>query len=127
MEKMKLKDGSIINIMFGSDGNKYRTPIEDMVEFNTIYGLLTEDNLTKIEIIDENDLVVLVDTDRALSKIYPATIDGVLVAVIEFGKADVVSRSINNLLKAQKELEITQKVQNEAIMDLAMLNMQGGL
>lgn len=113
MQKIQLKDGTQFDIRDGSTENNYQAVIADMTAFSILYTKLTDINLSKFKIlnIDTNE-VLGAFTDKSLSKIYPQTIDNLLVAVIELKPADTISKNI-------KDLQMSQEYQTKAIFELS--------
>lgn len=115
MQKLKLKDGQVIDILDGSKENYYQAPLSNITDFATLYSKLTEDDLSKFEIYTSADVLNAVYSDKTVSKMYPETVDvggvSTLVAVIELKPADTVGKNI-------KELQKSQQLQNQAIVEM---------
>lgn len=118
MQKLKLKDGQIIEIMDGAKENYYQVSLASINDFAPLYSKLTDYNLSEIELYTSDDVLSAVYSDKSVSKIYPTSSGTEVIAVIELKPADTVGKNI-------KDLQITQDIQNNAILDLATMIMGG--
>lgn len=67
MEKIRLKDQTEINVEGGMTENNFTTIVEGYDAMKNLYDSLTEENLSKIEVINEGGLVCAVLKNKRLA------------------------------------------------------------
>lgn len=114
MERIKLNDGTILNIEGGSTENSVSVVVDTLDTLNTYVEAFTEENLTRFEILNDADLVTAVITDKYLASFTgtPVRETENYTLMFNFGNVDTVSARLD-------ALEEEQEIQDEAIQELA--------
>lgn len=114
MEKIKLKDETILNIENGATERSVAVVVENISDMNEYVEALTKANLTEFEILNDNNLVTAVITNKYLASFtgVPVGYTGNYKITFNFGNVDMVAEKL-------AELEATQELQDEAITELA--------
>lgn len=110
MEKIKLKDGTEIEICDGASENCITVPFAEETEVAGIVGNFTQDNLAKFSIYNASGVLCTTITNKKL-KTYTTNLEEKTVSL---NMEDVSELEIR-----AAELEKTQEMQDEAITELA--------
>ena len=122
MDKIKLKDGTELNIEIGATESCIAVVTNDLTIVDTYVKSFTKDNLVKAEILDEDGNVILI-----LKNKYLFGFDGTDVKgeddnyIVCFRLLDVytLEERIAMLEAENAELKASQEIQDEAIIELA--------
>lgn len=112
MEKIKLKDGTEIEILGGATSNSVSVQYEQLADLDSCVNVLTEDNLEEFSILNESGEVCTTLTNKYLSSISINPTDK--VATFYLANVDMIAKRL-------AALEATQEIQDEAIVELAEL------
>ena len=119
--KIKLKDGTELNIENGATGGCIAVVTEDLTIIDAYIKALTKENLSKAVVVDESEEVILTIKDK-----YLLGFDGTQVIestdfIVCFRLADVYTFEERiAMLEAENEaLKASQEIQDEAIVELA--------
>ena len=110
MEKIKLKDGTEVQILDGASENTFVVPFESESEVSEIVSNLTQDNLSNFELYNASNILCTTILNKKLST-YITNIDE---KTVTFKLTDV-----SELEQRIALLEETQEMQDEAITELA--------
>lgn len=120
MSKIKLSNGTIHNVE-SVDGGCIAVVMADLTEIATYVDAFTKENLSRVEVLDENNNVVSILKDK-----YLLGFDGTQVVestdfIVCFRIADVytLEERIAKLEAENEELKASQEIQDEAIVELA--------
>lgn len=116
MEKIKLANGTELEILGGATSNSVSVNYEQLADLDTYVNNLTEDNLEEYSILNESGEVCTTLTNKYLSSISVNPTD----KVATFHLADV-----DMMAKRLAALEATQEIQDEAIVELAEMTAGG--
>lgn len=116
MEKMKLKDGTEIEIMNGAIENYITVVCNNMEEVGEIADNLTDENLEEYKILNSSGLECCTLENKHLESIiiYP-----------DKGYAQFNLTDVDMVAKRLEALETTQETQDEAITELAGIIAEG--
>lgn len=110
MEKIKLADGTEIEILGGATSDSVSVQYEQLAVLDSYVNDFTEENLEEFSILNESGKVCTTMTNKYLSKISINPTDK--VATFHLGNVDMIAKRL-------AELEATQEIQDEAIVELA--------
>lgn len=110
MEKIKLQDGTELAILGGATSSSVAVMFEEMADLEIYRNSMTEDNLSKVEVLNSSGLVCATLSNKYLSQIKINTKSNVATFVL----ADV-----DMIEKRLEALEQTQELQDSAIVELA--------
>lgn len=88
MAKIKLTDGTILNVE-RVDNGCIMVIMDDLTAIATYVDAFTKENLSKMEVLDENDSVTLTLKDKFLAGFDGTCIDGETNYIVCFHLADV--------------------------------------
>lgn len=121
MEKIKLKDGTELNIENGATESCIAVVTEDLTIIDTYVKALTKENLSQAVVVDENDSVI-----SKIKNKYLTGFDGTQVVestdfIVCFRLSNVYTMEERiAMLEAENEaLRASQEIQDEAIVELA--------
>ena len=110
MEKIKLADGTEIEILGGATSNSVSVQYEQLADLDSYVDAFTEDNLEEFSILNESGEVCTTLTNKYLSSISINPTDK--VALFHLADVDMIAKRL-------AILEATQEIQDEAIVELA--------
>lgn len=118
MDKIKLKNGSEIEIMESSNSSSFRKQFSDPQEYLATLAQLTQDNLSAYQVLNSaGNVTANPENKECLTQTVTATWGdaGALTGLdVTFNITDV-----DMLAKAVKDLQASQEVQDGAIEELA--------
>lgn len=113
MEKMKLKNGTTYEICYAVE-YEVRIPVANKAEYDLAFDSMTEDNLSKYEILSEGDLSCATYTNK---KVKDATFSYVEDGCVATFNLIDVNQTTKRLSNAEAEIEAaTAKIDYIAIM-----------
>ncbi|MBW4847932.1 MAG: hypothetical protein KZY87_20430 [Lachnospiraceae bacterium] len=117
MDKIKLKDGTIIEIKESSNGGSFRMRFSDPQEYLTTLAMLTQDNLSAYQVQTNEGLVCAnpVNKECLTQTVSPLWSDDGTLAGLD---VTFVISDVDLLSKAVKDLQAGQETQDGAISDL---------
>lgn len=120
MTTIKLSNGTILDVE-SVDAGCIAVIIDDLTAIATYVDAFTKENLSKVEVLDENDNVTLTLKDK-----YLTGFDGTQIAdetnyIVCFRIADVytIEERIAKLEAENEYLKASQEIQDEAITEIA--------
>ena len=116
MEKIKLKDGTELEILGGATSNSVSVQYEQLADLDSCVNALTEENLEEFSILSESGEVCTTMTNKYLSNISINPEDK--VATFYLANVDMIAKRL-------AALEATQEIQDEAIVELAEMTAGG--
>lgn len=121
MEKIRLKDGTELNIESGATESLIAVVTKDLSIIDTYVKLLTKENLSHAVIVDENKTVVLTLKDKYLYNFDGTPIVDSEDYIVCFNIRDVYTfeERIAKLEAENEALKVSQEIQDEAIVELA--------
>ena len=130
MDKIKLKDGTIIEIEESSNGGSFRICFEDPQEYLITLARLTQDNLSAYQVQTSEGLTSAnpINKECLSQAVTPIrTDDGALVGldvIFNITDVDMLAKAVKDLQAGQQALQEGQEIQDGAIAELA--EMAGG-
>lgn len=124
MDKIKLKDGNIVEIEESSNGGSFRMRFSDPQEYLTTLAMLTQDNLSAYQVQTNEGLVCANPVNKECLTQTVALLwadDGTLAGLdVTFNVTDVdmLAKAVKDLQVGQQALQEGQETQNEAIADM---------
>ena len=121
MNKIKLNNGTELNIENGATENCIAVVTEDLTVIDTYVKELTKENLSHAEVIDENDTVVLTLKDKYLTGFDGTQVVGEESYIVCFRLNDIytIEERITMLEAENAALKASQEIQDEAITEIA--------
>ena len=116
MEKIKLSNGTEIEILSGATVNSFSVEYVTLEDVEKVIGQLTEENLVEIRVLNEKGAVCTIQHNKDLSEVH-LDVKG-KIATFTLSNVDMIAKRL-------AELEVTQELQDGAIMELAELS--GGM
>lgn len=125
MDKIKLKNGNIIEIEESSDSGSFRKCFVDPQEYLTTLAMLTQDNLSAYQVQNSSGLVSSNPENKECltQTVTPVraddgTLEGLDVA-FNITDVDLLAKAVKELWVGQKALQDGQDIQDGAIAELA--------
>ena len=112
MEKVVLKDGTELEICNGATENTLTMELTEENTVETLVSIMTEENLSEYKILTESGIECTTIKDKYVKSYTVNTEEN----TVRFHLADV-----DTVSKRLAELEATQEMQDEAIMELATM------
>ena len=125
MDKIKLKDGNIIEIEESSNGGSFRRRFVDPQEYLTTLAMLNQDNLSAYQVQNSAGLVSANPENKECltQTVVPLRADdGTLTGLdVTFAITDVdmLAKAVKDLQAGQQTLQDGQEIQDGAIAELA--------
>lgn len=110
MEKIKLADGTELEILGGATSNNVSVQYEQLADLDSYVNAFTDENLEVFSILNEGGEACTTMTNKYLSNININPTDK--VATFHLADVDMIAKRL-------AELEATQEIQDEAIVELA--------
>lgn len=130
MDKIKLKNGTVIEIMESSNSGSFRKQFSDLQEYLTTLAQLTQDNLSAYQVLNSAGAVTANPGNKecltqAVTALWDddGTLSG-LDVTFNITDVDLMAKAIKDLQAGQEALTESQDVQDGAIAELA--EMAGG-
>lgn len=120
--KIKLKDGTELNIENGATGSCIAVVTEDLTIVDAYVKALTKENLLYAEILDEEGNVVLTLKNKYLSDFDGTGVkgeDGKYIVCFRLTDIYTLAERIAMLEAENAALKESQEIQDEAIVELA--------
>ena len=130
MDKIKLKDGTIIEIEESSNGGSFRMRFSDPQEYLTTLAMLNQVNLSAYQVQTNEGLVCAnpVNKECLTQTVTPLWADDGTLAGLDvtfnITDVDLLSKAVKELQAGQQALQEGQEIQDGAIEELA--KMSGG-
>ena len=112
MEKIKLQDGTIIEVDGGTTSNQFSITVENLDNLETTIKSLSEENLESFELLS--------NTDETLSTFENMYLVRTMIEVCKTGyTVTFILGNVDMVAKRLKQLETTQEEQDMALVEIA--------
>ena len=112
MEKIKLLDGTIIEVNGGTTSNQFSITLENLDTLEDTIKSLTENNLETFELQTEDGNTLATLENKYFSKAIVIATDNNYNVIFNLGDVDLVAKRL-------AQLEATQEEQDVALVELA--------
>ena len=112
MEKIKLQDGTIIEVNGGTTSNQFSITLENLDSLETTIQSLSEENLESFELLSNSDETLCIFENMYLVRTIVEECEAGYTVTFILGNVDMVAKRL-------AVLEATQEEQDEALVELA--------
>lgn len=114
MEKVKLNDGTLIEIQSGCSENKIEIITNSVDE---VFNNFTDENLARIEFLTETDEVCAIYFEKYMKKVVAEAVEDGFLVKVELADANEIYKRVTDLEKAVGSLVNTEEETEEVAVE----------